>query len=169
MVFVVPKKLFDRDNHRSESALHIGRAAAVQLTVLDRRFERIGTPFRGIPWRHDVGVPGKTQDRRDAAATSPKICRSAENHGFAFKPKRLKAPDQKLLTARVVRRYRCAPDEIREEFNFRLCRNVIHIFGKVSYVHEKYKKSANTSFNRCCSTNAELQQFGNNSSLFFAQ
>ena len=38
----------------------------------------------------------------------------------------LEALDQKLLTARIVGCDRRAPDEIREQFDFRLCCKVTH-------------------------------------------
>ena len=63
----------DRRDERGERALHVGRAAPVQVAVAHDRHERIGAPRLARPGRHDVGVAGEADERRARAAPRPQV------------------------------------------------------------------------------------------------
>ena len=60
-------ELLDRHDERRERGLHVGRAAAVELAVAQRRHERIAAPRVERAGRHDVGVAGEADERARAS------------------------------------------------------------------------------------------------------
>ena len=71
-----------RSDHRGQTALHVGGAAAVQHAVAYDRLERVGLPFLARAGRYDVGMTGEAQHRAAIAMARPEVLDRTERHAL---------------------------------------------------------------------------------------
>ena len=77
--------------------------------------ERI--PFARWPWRHDIGMPGKTKNRVAISAAGPEIGHAGKQHRFAAKTRSLKSSDQHILATGIIGRNGWTSHEFVKKFN----------------------------------------------------
>ena len=102
-----------RRDHRCESALHVGGAAAIQHAVADDRLERIRLPFLERSRRHHVRMARETQDRTRLAAFRPEVLDAAVAQWFDRESGRGEALAHRGLAASVSRGDRISGDEVQ--------------------------------------------------------
>ena len=112
---VIGDEALHRGDERRERRLHVGRAATVEPAVALGRHERIGFPSFARTGRHDVGVPGKADERTRRAAPRPQIGDAVRNERFATEAERRETCGDQRLAARVVGRHRGARDQFARE------------------------------------------------------
>ncbi len=104
-------EFLDGRHHRRETALHVGRAAAVKEAVHDHRRERVGPPFLERSRRHDVGMAGEAEYRCAVAARRPEILDGSERQRLDAKADRREPRDHQRLTAAVSGTHRRPRDQ----------------------------------------------------------
>ena len=100
----------DGGDEGGDGALHVAGAAAEQHAVADFTAEGIGGPGP-LPFRHHVGVPGKTQMRPGLAAAGEQVGRGAERQAPDAEAERLQRASQHVLRAAIGGRDRAAADQ----------------------------------------------------------
>src|SRR4029079_12531295 len=106
MVRFFLNKRFNSYYEGGDGGLHVGRAAAVELAVADRRHERVGVPFRERARRHHIGMAGEAEQRLAGAAPRPEVADVAELHWLALESRGGEAPGEHFLAAAILGRDR---------------------------------------------------------------
>src|ERR1700731_4441659 len=112
-----PDELLGGGDHRRKSALHVGRAAAVQHAVADLRRKRIAVPLLQRTAGHHVGVSGEAEHRSHPAAPGPEVLDTAKAQLLDGEAGCREALDHELLAAFVSGGDRAARDESLSQFN----------------------------------------------------
>ena len=82
---------------------HVRRPAAVQVAVLQHRFERGGRPGVLRPGRHDVGMAEKDEQGRLRPPACPQVADLAEGQGTDPEAEGAQMAGEQVLAARVPR------------------------------------------------------------------
>jgi hypothetical protein len=111
MLRIAGDEALGRRDHRSQAALHVGSAAAVQNAVLDDRLERVGVPFLARAGRNDVGVAGEAEQGATVAAAGPDVFHGTERHAFHIEAQRFEPCADDLQASLVVGAHGRTPDQ----------------------------------------------------------
>ena len=98
-----------------DPSLHVGRSATVEHTVADRPLEGGARPVFHGPGRHDVRVPGETEERPSAAVLGPEVAHGRMVEAPDPETLRLEGLGQEVLAAGVVGRDGRAAEECAGE------------------------------------------------------
>ena len=109
------EQTFNGNDHRRKAALHVRRAAAVDVLLVYDRFE--GRPIPGIDvarWHH-VSVSRENQRWSRWPAMGPEVVDVLGRHGLEGETERFKARADEPLAIRIVRRDRRLTDQLGGE------------------------------------------------------
>ena len=96
-------KAFAGSNETGNAGFHVGCAAPVEFAVAFGGLKRRRCPCFGWAGRNNVGMAGKTHERRTVAVPCPQVLCAAKGHGFDSKANSTQAFGNDLLAAVVIR------------------------------------------------------------------
>jgi hypothetical protein len=105
------QEMLDSGKPGGDGALHVGRAAAIELPIAFQRQEGIAAPLFQRAGGDHVGVAGEADQGRRLAAARPEIAHAALVHGFHGEAECLQADHQPVLAAGVNGRDGTACDQ----------------------------------------------------------
>jgi hypothetical protein len=116
MLGVLGDEAFDCRQKCGDGAFHVGGAATVEQAVAFGWLEWLGGPIFQGAGRHDVGMPGETDQGATLAAARPEVGDISADQGFDAEAERGEAFGQPGLAAGIVGGGRAPGDQLAGVF-----------------------------------------------------